>query len=120
MSVVTPGTDFEITEFFCAKAGNTPEEYADAWSWRVVGQDETYRLAVTDGATESSFAKLWATLLAETYTRGHGTGADFFEELAPARRLWKRRVSNRPLPWFASEKVREGAFAAFLGLTVDC
>ena len=109
-----------IEQFSCPKLGNSPEEYEDAWSWRPLKGNEGHRIAITDGATESSFAKLWAILLAESYTRGVDTGLDFFDTLAPARRLWQRRVSTRQLPWFAVEKARAGAFAAFLGLHVDC
>src|SRR3989441_8753980 len=30
-----------------------------------------------------------------------------------------RRLAGRPLPWFASEKAEQGAFAAFLGVEID-
>src|SRR3989454_7443816 len=74
---------------------------------------------MADGATESSFAKLWAVLLAESYVRSELAGAEFFARLKPARRLWRRRLAGRPLPWFASEKAEQGAFAAFLGVEID-
>jgi len=51
--------------------------------------------------------------------RSEGTGAEFFARLEPARRLWRRRLAGRPLPWFASEKAEQGAFAAFLGVQID-
>src|SRR2546427_773558 len=70
-------------------------------------------------ATESSFAKLWAVLLAESYGPSELAGAEFFARLQPARRLWRRRLAGRPLPWFASEKAEQGAFAAFLGVEID-
>lgn len=76
-------------------------------------------MAVTDGATESSFAKLWAVLLAESYVRSALAGSEFLAGLQPARRLWRRRLAGRPLPWFASEKAEQGAFAAFLGVEID-
>src|SRR2546422_3382547 len=75
--------------------------------------------SVADGATESSFAKLWAVLLAESYVRSELAGAEFFARLKPARRFWRRRLAGRPLPWFASEKAEQGAFAAFLGVQID-
>src|ERR1051325_3401894 len=46
-------------------------------------------------------------------------GEAFFARLQRARRLWRRRLAGRPLPWFASEKAGQGAFAAFLGLQID-
>ena len=58
-------------------------------------------------------------LLAERYVRSKVTGAEFFDRLKPARRLWRRKLAGRPLPWFASEKAEQGAFAAFLGVQID-
>jgi hypothetical protein len=48
-----------------AKAGNLSEEYEDAyWPLDVVeGTGELFRFAVADGATESSYSKIWARLL---------------------------------------------------------
>jgi len=31
----------------------------------------------------------------------------------------RRRLAGRPLPWFATEKAEQGAFAAFLGVEID-
>ena len=33
--------------------------------------------------------------------------------------LWRQKLGGRPLPWFASEKAKQGAFAAFLGVQID-
>jgi hypothetical protein len=99
--------------------GNSREEYEDAWAHRPTRTPIGIRVAVADGATESSYAKLWAVLLAESYVRSELTGPEFFARLKPARRLWRRRLAGRPLPWFASEKAEQGAFAAFLGVEID-
>jgi len=109
----------DIKVFSCPKSGNSLEEYEDAWAHRQTRTPVGIRVAVADGATESSFAKLWAVLLAESYVRTEVTGAEFFARLKPARRLWRRRLAGRPLPWFASEKAEQGAFAAFLGVQID-
>lgn len=109
----------DIQVFSCPKLGNSPEEYEDAWAHRKTRNPVGIRVAVADGATESSFAKLWAVLLAESYVRSEVTGAEFFARLKPARRLWRRQLAGRPLPWFASEKAEQGAFAAFLGVQID-
>src|SRR3989475_7546020 len=105
---------------FCAqKPGNRVEDYEDAWAHRQTPTPAGLRVAVADGATESSFAKLWAVLVAESYVRSELAGAEFFARLQPARRLWRRRLAGRPLPWFASAKAEQGAFAAFLGVEID-
>jgi len=109
----------DIKVFSCPKLGNSLEEYEDAWAHRQTRAPVGIRVAVVDGATETSFAKLWAVLLAESYVRSEVTGAEFFARLKPARRLWRRKLAGRPLPWFASEKAEQGAFAAFLGVQID-
>ncbi|HEY3221729.1 MAG TPA: hypothetical protein VGJ80_13430, partial [Gemmatimonadales bacterium] len=128
MSHASAANTYDIKAFCCPKSGNSVEEYEDAWAQR---QTRTappappappgggMRVAVADGATESSFAKLWAVLLAESYVRSELTGAEFFARLGAARRLWRRRLAGRPLPWFASEKAEQGAFAALLGVQID-
>jgi hypothetical protein len=111
--------DWDIKVFCCPKLGNSREEYEDAWAHRQTRTPVGIRVAVADGATESSFAKLWAVLLAQSYVRSEVAGAEFFARLQPARRLWRRRLAGRPLPWFATEKAEQGAFAAFLGVEID-
>ena len=111
--------DCDVEVFCCPKLGNSVEEYEDAWAQRHTRTKAGIRVAVADGATETSFAKLWAVLLAESYVRSALTGPEFFARLQPARRLWRRRLAGRPLAWFASEKAEQGAFAAFLGVEID-
>lgn len=109
----------DVKVFCCPKLGNSREEYEDAWAQRHTRTPVGVRVAVADGATESSFAKLWAVLLAESYVRSRLAGSEFLARLQPARRLWRQRLAGRPLPWFASEKAEQGAFAAFLGVTIN-
>src|SRR5207247_7390276 len=60
-----------------------------------------------------------AVMVAESYGGSELAGPEFFARLKPARRLWRRRLAGRPLPWFATEKAEQGAFAAFLGVEID-
>ena len=119
MNHATAANECDIKAFCCPKSGNSAEEYEDAWAQRQTRTPAGIRVAVVDGATESSFAKLWAALLAQSYVRSELAGAEFFARLQPARRLWRQRLAGRPLPWFASEKAEQGAFAAFLGVQID-
>ncbi|HWC73594.1 MAG TPA: hypothetical protein VG454_06625, partial [Gemmatimonadales bacterium] len=97
-----PATACDIKAFCCPKSGNSAEEYEDAWAQRLTrahaggggGGGGGIRVAVADGATESSFAKLWAVLLAESYVRSDVAGEEFFAQLTPARRLWRRRLTG--------------------------
>lgn len=118
-SAAAVSSPWSLEAFFCPKAGNSVEEYEDAWSIRVDEASGQCRLAVADGATESSFAKTWANLLVEAYAASRDAGPEFFDELGPARALWRARSLSRPLPWYAAEKATYGAFAALVGLSVD-
>src|SRR5260370_15974555 len=93
----------DIKVFSCPKLGNSLEEYEDAWAHRQTRPPVGIRVAVADGATESSFAKLWAVLLAESSVRSEVTGAEFFARLNPARRLLRRTFACPPLPLFPSD-----------------
>ena len=115
--------------FWAPKAGNSAEEYEDAFWWeygRIAirpyppGDDgrDTFRCAVADGATETSFSGLWADLLARGFCKGRLDPDALAAGLPGLQRVWRRLVGNRPLPWYAEEKVRSGAFAAVVGLTV--
>jgi hypothetical protein len=121
VSHATAATGCDIKAFCCPKSGNSAEEYEDAWAQRQTRTPPPggIRVAVADGATESSFAKLWAVLLAQSYVRTEVAGAEFLARLGAARRLWRSRLAGRRLPWFASEKAEQGAFAAFLGVEID-
>ena len=104
------------------KAGNPEEEFEDAfWPKQpVLGE---YRkqasVAVADGATESSFAGIWARQLAHAYCRGRINSANPARSLLTKQRAWMRFVNRKPLPWYAEEKVKNGAFSTILGLALQ-
>ena len=110
---------FSVEAFSCQKAGNARSEYEDAWAIRGSDSPTRCRVAVADGATESSFSALWAALLVESFVRGRVHGPDFFGRLGAIRRLWRRKIRGRPLPWYAAEKARRGAYAAFVGASLN-
>ena len=41
------------------------------------------------------------------------------EWLAPLQNAWHQGIDFAPLPWFAEEKARSGAFATFLGMELE-
>jgi hypothetical protein len=110
---------FSIEAFSSQKAGNARSEYEDAWAIRGSDSPTRCRVAVADGATESSFSALWAALLVESFVRGRAHGPEFFNRLDAIRRLWRRKIRGRPLPWYAAEKARRGAYAAFVGASLN-
>ncbi len=103
------------------KAGHRDHEYEDAcWPETSSGRQGSFlRCAVADGATESAFAGAWARQLACAWGQGRLEPGDLAAGLAGEQAAWQAAVDAQPLPWYAEEKARSGAFAALLGVTVD-
>ncbi|GEN09575.1 Protein phosphatase 2C [Myxococcus fulvus] len=103
------------------KDGNAPTENEDAAApdHSAVLTEDTLHVAVADGATESLFSGLWARLLAREYARGPlRAPSDLLQALPGLQRRWLAEVEGRELPWYAQEKLREGAFATLLGVSL--
>lgn len=106
-----------VEEYWLPKRGSTKEEYEDAIRVNKRG----LRFAVADGASESSFAGLWARLLVESFAQGRlcrRSPSTFPRDVSPLRRQWQQEIRGRSLPWYAELKAAAGAFAAFVGLKV--
>jgi hypothetical protein len=97
--------------FWLPKRGNQAEEYEDAFA----GDGETGRFAVADGASEASFAALWARLLVTGFVQETPSRASW---LQPLRERWAAEVDSLPLPWYGEVKRKDGAFATLLVLIV--
>ena len=110
----------EIQAFWCPKGGNSVSDYEDAfWARKPVeASPSPIRLAIGDGATEASFSALWAKLLVWEVGRGRLSPESLPEGLRLIQSLWKKNVERKPLPWYAEEKLRDGAFSTVLGLTI--
>ncbi|NDJ61745.1 MAG: protein phosphatase 2C domain-containing protein [Chloroflexi bacterium] len=109
--------------FWLQKAGNQPTEYEDAFASMFYKDDAdallAFRCAVADGATETSFSGLWAYVLALAYAEQRLTHIDA-ASIAPLTAEWQQQLANfrqeKPLPWYAEEKLSHGAYATLLGL----
>jgi hypothetical protein len=99
------------------KAGNAAEDYEDAaWPLRSVRREtRAFRCAVADGATEASFSGLWSRMLVRAHCAGHLRRSRFASDVANLAASWAAQVGNKPLPWYAEEKLRSGAFSSLLG-----
>lgn len=101
------------------KRGNRVQEFEDAYAF-VQGSDwleNDFRIAIADGATESSFASEWAKLLVRSYRdQAFADIEDLRKRVEILSQRWRQVVNRHNLPWFAEEKARRGAFSAFLGL----
>jgi hypothetical protein len=100
--------------FWTPKRGHSDAEYEDAWA----ADPLAGRFAVADGASESSYAGLWAKLLAETFvaTSRPWDGLDWLDG---PRRRWSAEVDGQEMEWYAEMKRDQGAYATLLGLAVQ-
>jgi len=107
--------------FWMQKAGNQREEYEDAFAY-ANSSESTFLCAVADGATETSFSGLWAHILVTAFIEKRLTGFDA-ENIRVLAEAWQEQINEvtreRPLSWYAEEKLRSGAFSSFLGLQID-
>lgn len=107
--------------YWLPKEGYSPEEYEDAFSCA----EAQGQLAIADGATESSFADLWAQSLVNKFTStpptitSAATGGLLESWLTPLQKEWHSSIAWDRLPWYAEEKARKGAFATLLGLRFE-
>jgi protein phosphatase 2C-like protein len=109
-----------ITPFRVPKAGNALTECDDEYWPQNHGEfrGEFLRLAVADGATESSYAGVWARLLVQDYCHARLDELTRTRSLTRARARWKSHVAKKKLLWYAEEKLQQGAFATLLGLEI--
>lgn len=105
----------DAREFWLPKHGSTDAEYEDASSIAL----KDFRFAIADGATEASFSGIWAKKLVRAFAKKEISVPLPLEALKPIQAEWLKIVHRRPLPWYAEEKVNNGAFAAFLGLELS-
>jgi len=107
--------------FWLPKHGNTPAEYEDAFCPKNNNQtvDTLFRAAIADGATEASFSKQWANLLVQAYCRAKlNDDKKLIQHLPLLQKQWFAQITQKPLPWYAQEKLRRGAFSTLLGFTL--
>ncbi len=75
------------------------------------------RFAIADGASESSFSREWAKILAHSYYRGKFDVIDMVKG-GRLQQVWTWILRNKELSWFAEEKMRRGAFSSLAGITL--
>jgi hypothetical protein len=96
------------------KRGNSEVEYEDA----AAGNPDNGRFAISDGASEASFAGSWARGLVDAFVTTPSKPWQDFAWLAEVRQRWAKDVDQLTLPWYAETKRDEGAYATLLGLVV--
>ena len=114
--------------FSLPKDGNSPDEYEDAYRTvypqRIgVSGRRMARAAISDGASESAFAREWADVLTDAFVTlppdiRSLTEDSLYDWLSSAQEEWHGGVPWDRIPWHGEAKARRGAFATLLGLTV--
>ncbi len=107
--------------FWVPKQGNSEEEYEDAvWPHerREYHEEARVCLAIADGATESLYARRWAECLVGAVGEGQLSLASLGEGIRSLQAEWQESMAGKALPWYAEEKLRQGAFAAFVVLEI--
>jgi hypothetical protein len=112
------GNDCHLSSvhFLLPKAGLLSSECEDA----IAFCHRQRRYCIADGATEAFDSRRWAKFLTKCWAAHHRhrllTKEEFEPWLAILGNRLEQRWGRRPLPWYAEEKARSGAFAAFVGV----
>lgn len=101
------------------KEGYEDNENEDAIALRPRRNEQrltNLRLAIADGATQSSFSKLWANILVDSAIKSNLTPSLRRTELIvnDSYNKWQSNIERIELPWFAEERAKKGAFSSFL------
>jgi hypothetical protein len=103
----------------CLLAASTPKaghQAAECEDRLAIGPDGL-AFAVADGASEASFARLWAGILVQRFVE---QPAHALEEawVTAARQAFVQSLDWGRLPWHALEKLRRGSHAALAGVVI--
>ncbi len=107
---------------FIQKEGNEASEYEDAFSPReeLLVAAKKFRCALSDGASESTYAGDWARILVDGFVNENFDDSASLEHALPGFcDVWQGQIDKASLSWFAKEKLTQGAFATFLGLELS-
>jgi hypothetical protein len=95
------------------------EENEDSFSKAKPSKRDVVSFAISDGATESSFSKEWSEFLVDTYQDNLFDKEHLEKTIMGVSQKWNSIINGKELPWYAQQKVEVGAFATFLGLTIN-
>jgi hypothetical protein len=104
--------------FSLCKDGNREEENEDAIYPQVANGSslnvDQFSCAMSDGATQASFSRLWANLLVKESGQSHNPQKDINLAVNTARLSWKASLPEKDLPWPVAIKIRQGSYATLL------
>lgn len=101
--------------FVAVKDGSPPEHNDDA----AQADAARGRFAVSDGAAESGFSRVWSKLLVDQFvSHADGSPEDWSSWLPEAQRRWLEELQKIEIPWYGEPQFEQGSFATFLGLVL--
>jgi hypothetical protein len=102
-----------VQHYTLAKDGSPPEHNDDA----VAASLERRRFAVSDGAAESGFSRVWSRLLVDQFVN-HAVGEpeNWSSWLPATQQRWLAELKDVDIPWYGEQQFAQGSFATFLGL----
>jgi hypothetical protein len=109
------GCYFEVRSLVLPKAGSEKADCEDSVGIR----PGAGRFCIADGATEAFDSRRWARLLTKHWVfsgRSLLTREQLGSWLCALGDRFQAHWRNKKLSWYAEEKARTGAFAAFLGV----
>ena len=105
-----------VRSYLVVKDDTAPEDNDDA----AAADPRRGRAAISDGACESGFSKIWSRVLVDQYVRSHnGLANDWSSWFANAQQQWCDELKDVTIPWYGEEQFQRGAFATFLGLVLE-
>jgi hypothetical protein len=110
----------ELTMHRQSKLGEEQDLCEDVYAHdhTIENEVETLSVALSDGATMTSFARTWAELITSFFVSGKLESTTFGLMIPILRTIWLTRLPA-DLPWHSEEKVAQGAGATLLGLRVS-
>lgn len=121
--------EIQFKRFSLPKEAGTFRDYQDATyplgtdystpDFELMHDEEEFRCALSDGATDAVFSKCWAELLVQGYAAQEWSEESISPHaLAKTRQQWQSRVNVLELPWYTQEKAKLGAAAALVTLKI--
>jgi serine/threonine protein phosphatase PrpC len=113
---------FDVKSYSIPKNGNSTSENEDAkviLPRKHVESSSFLRCAVSDGATQASFSRLWAKLLVNESAQFKPSKKRLDDVIRSAQLSWTNEIVKYDLPWHAEEKIKKGAFATLLWLNIS-
>lgn len=124
-----PDMDLSARTFWVTKAGNSEDEYEDAYCPEHLRDRKGHiaRFAVADGASEGMLSGPWAKILTRSFCRAYqrpsrsamrvliSRSCDSWETWKAAY-LERRAGAGKPAQWWEEQGLRTGPFATLLGV----